>query len=68
MGIRSWGGRFLTSPSASEPPPDPCTTLPFAAQIEEGMARWRADYLIWKQQQAVAEDRPAEGEELPREG
>jgi len=38
---------------------------PFAAQIEEGMARWRAGYLIWKQQQAVAEDRPAEGEELP---
>ncbi len=46
----------------------PNPVRPFAAQIEEGIARWRAGYLIWKQQQAVAEDRPAEGEELPREG
>ncbi len=41
---------------------------PFAAQIEEGMARWRAGYLIWKQQQAVSEDKQAKEEELPREG
>jgi len=33
MGIRSWGGRFLTSPSASEPPPDPCTTLACGEQL-----------------------------------
>ncbi len=46
----------------------PNPVRPFAAQIEEGMARWRAGYLIWKQQQAVAEDKQAEEEELPREG
>ncbi len=39
-----------------------------AAQIEEGIARFRAGYLIWKQQKAVAEDRSAEEEEIPREG
>ncbi len=45
----------------------PNPVRPSAAQIEEGMVRWRAGYLIWKQQQAVAEERRAEGEELPRE-
>ncbi len=46
----------------------PNPVRPSAAQIEEGIARWRAGYIIWKQQQAVAEGRPAEEEELPREG
>jgi len=46
----------------------PNPVRPFAAQIEEGIARFRAGYLIWKQQKAMAEDRSAEGEELPREG
>ncbi len=46
----------------------PNPVRPSAAQIEEGRARWRARYLIWKQQQAVAEDRPAEEEKLSREG
>ncbi len=27
MGIQRWEGRFLTLPRASEPSPDPCTTL-----------------------------------------
>jgi hypothetical protein len=46
----------------------PIPVRPSAAQIEEGMARWRAGYLIWKQQQASAEGRPAEEEELRRDG
>jgi hypothetical protein len=46
----------------------PNPVRPSAAQIEEGIARWRAGYLIWKQQRAVAEDKQAEEEELPREG
>ena len=41
---------------------------PFAAQIEEGRARFRARYLLWKQQNALAEDRQTEEKELPREG
>ena len=55
-------------------PDDPVTqrqpnpVRPFAAQIEEGMARWRVGYLISQQQRAVAEDRQAEEGELPREG
>jgi len=35
----------------------PNPVRPSAAQIEEGIARFRAGYLIWKQQQAVAEDK-----------
>jgi len=46
----------------------PNPVRPSAAQIEEGIARFRAGYLIWKQQKAVAEDRSAEGEEPPGEG
>ncbi len=46
----------------------PNPVRPSAAQIEEGIARFRAGYLIWKQQKAAAEDRSAEGEEPPREG
>ena len=41
---------------------------PFAAQIEEGKARFRARYLLWKQQQAAMQVRLAEGEELPLGG
>ncbi len=52
--------------SAIQDQPNP--VRPSAAQIEEGIARWRAGYLIWKQQRAVAEDKQAEEEELPREG
>jgi len=41
--------------SAIQDQPNP--VRPSAAQIEEGIARFRAGYLIWKQQQAVAEDK-----------
>ena len=42
-------------------------TLPrlTAAQIEEGKARFRARYLAWKQQRAMPDNEPANGEELP---
>ena len=55
-------------------PDDPATqdqpnpACPSAAQIEEGKARFRARHLLWKQQQAVMEVRPAEEEELPLGG
>ena len=46
----------------------PIPACPSAAQIEEGKARFRARYLLWKQQQAAMEVRLAEEEELPRGG
>lgn len=46
----------------------PISACPSAAEIEEGKARFRARYLLWKQQQAAVEARPAEGEELLRDG
>jgi hypothetical protein len=52
--------------SAIQDQPNP--VRPSAAQIEEGIARFRAGYLIWKQQKALAQDKQAEEEELPREG
>ena len=55
-------------------PDDPATqdqpnsVRPSAAQIEEGKARFRVRYLLWKEQQAAMEVRLAEGEELPHGG
>ena len=46
----------------------PISACPSAAEIEEGKARFRARYLLWRRQKAVVEVRLAEAEELPREG